>query len=70
MLNKIAIISEAPCEECFQLFRVSAGSEPAELFVHLQSSTTEIELTESQAVYDFVESSETNKYIVYALKGE
>ena len=40
------------------MLRISAEEDPAEAIIHLQSLTSQIELSESKTVYDFIEDKE------------
>lgn len=53
LLTKVAAYSAPVCESCFYVYKIKTEKDPAEVTIHLQSQSSEIELIENKGVYDF-----------------
>lgn len=69
-MTKVAAYTAPVCDNCYYIFKLKTEKDPADLTIHLQSGSSEVELVENKPVYDFTEKAETNNYIFYAIRGE
>lgn len=70
ILTKVAAFTAEPCDNCFYVFKLKTDRDPADVAIHLQSKTSQIELVQNRPVYDFTEKDQVNNYIFYAIRGE